>query len=115
MTTQKYLFHNVYGDAQTLIDTKPDNVVTVPFGWDSQTEMLRDSILNLLGVSIAALPAVVAWREEHTSTSPSPLDPPKVMPAGWFVLYLHNVPELDWNWGYIQSVIDGWGDELDYL
>ena len=115
MTTKKYLFHNVYGDAQSLIDNKPENVVAVPFGWDPQTEAMRDSILGLLGVTVAGLPAIVAWREEYITTSPSPLDPPKTMPAGWFVLHLNDVPKSDWNWGYIQSVIDGWGDELDYL
>ena len=115
MTTQKYLFHNIYGDAQTLIDTKPNDVTTVPFGWDPQAETIRDSMLNLLGVKVAGLPAVVAWREEYITTSPDPLDLPKTMPAGWFVLHLNDVPQSNWNWGYVQSVIDGWGDELDYL
>lgn len=106
MSTQKYLFHNIYGDAQTLIDTKSNDVIVVPFGWDQQTESIRDSMLNLLKVNVASLPAVVVWREEYIVTSPHPDDAPKTMPAGWFVLHLNDVPQSDWNWSQIQSIID---------
>lgn len=110
-----YLFHNTYGDADSLIENKPEGVTCVPWGWDKDTEERRDAFLTLLAVNVPSLPAVVAWRKEYTTTSPNPLDPPKFIPSHWEVIKLSEVPRADWNWQYIQSVIDKWGDELDYL
>lgn len=108
MTTQIYLFHNIYGDADNLIANKPDNVITVPFGWDSNTEAMRNTLLNFLNVKVSGLPSVVAWRPEHTVESPHPDDPPKTIQAGWDVINLEIVPRYEWNWQYIQSIIDSW-------
>ena len=108
MTTQIYLFHNVYGDADSLIANKPDNVITVPYGWDKNTEALRNAILDMLDIRINGLPTVVAWRPAYTVYSSHPDDPPKIMPAGWQTINLENISRYDWTWQYIQSIIDGW-------
>lgn len=56
----KYLFHNIYGDANDLISTKPDDVILVPYGWDENTEMKRNEILAQLNLSgISGLPCYV--------------------------------------------------------
>jgi len=106
----RYLFHNVYGDADALITNKPDDVTCVPFGWDEQTEAIRNSFLALLNIGISSLPAVVAWREERIVTSEDPNDTPKTIPAGWDAIYLLNIDKANWNWQHIQSLIDNWNN-----
>ena len=39
----RYLFHNIYGDAQSLLDTLPSDVEAIPFGWDEETETVRNN------------------------------------------------------------------------
>ena len=39
----RYLFHNIYGDAQNLIDTLPADVETISWGWDPATETVREA------------------------------------------------------------------------
>lgn len=52
----RYLFHNVYGDADALVTSAPDDVTCVPFGWDADTEQARNVLLDMLGRSVPALP-----------------------------------------------------------
>lgn len=42
-----YLFHNIYGDAQSLIDSAADDVVLVPWGPDEAAETIRNGILMI--------------------------------------------------------------------
>jgi hypothetical protein len=69
-----YFFYNVYGDAQQLLDTKPNNIIAVPFGWDPATEERRNKILNELQVTVSCLPCVLYWVEQTTQTIIQPID-----------------------------------------
>jgi hypothetical protein len=56
----RYLLHNIYGDADHLIDTAPDDVTCVPFGWDEATETARNTLLSQLGVGgVSSLPSLL--------------------------------------------------------
>ena len=66
----RYLFHNIYGDAQSLLDTLPSDVEAIPFGWDEETETARNNkIVELDNVAIGELPSFCLLY-----TSPSPRD-----------------------------------------
>jgi hypothetical protein len=43
--TKIYFFHNIYGQEKSLLDTLPDNVTAVPFGWDTESENKRINLL----------------------------------------------------------------------
>lgn len=60
-----YFFHNVYGDEQDLIDTLPSNVVSVPFGWTTEIEENRNSILSEIGENISTIPCIFVYINEH--------------------------------------------------
>lgn len=56
----KYLFYNVYGDADELISTKPEDVIAVPYGWDGDTETKRNQILSELNLNgVSGLPCYI--------------------------------------------------------
>ena len=65
----RYLLHNIYGDADHLINTAPDDVTCVPFGWDADTEQARNSLLASLGLAgVSQLPCLLVehdgvWHE----------------------------------------------------
>jgi len=62
----KYLFHNIYGDADDLIASKPEGVITVPYGWDEKTEKNRIEILNSLNLrGVSGLPVYVFPHPSH--------------------------------------------------
>ena len=42
----RYFFHNIYGDANDLIASKPQDVQAIPFGWDEQSELGRNQLLS---------------------------------------------------------------------
>jgi hypothetical protein len=65
----RYLFHNIYGDAQSLLDTLPSDVEAIPFGWDEETETARNNKLaELNNVVVGELPSLVYWREAWDSS-----------------------------------------------
>jgi hypothetical protein len=70
----RWLFHNIYGDADGLIATAPDDVTCVPFGWDAETEQARNMLLAQLGVSVPALPWLVSddGKEVPVASLPQP-------------------------------------------
>ena len=102
----RYLFHNIYGDAQSLLDTLPSDVEAIPFGWDEETETARNNKLaELNNVVVGELPSLVYWREAcdysfeidgETFTTNSP--------AGWFPLSFFEL-EGDWTWEKIDQYI----------
>ena len=55
----RYLFHNVYGDADELISSKPNDVTCVPFGWSEEIEQERNRLINELNVVVGSLPSLV--------------------------------------------------------
>lgn len=83
-----YLFHNVYGDSDDLIASKPGWVECVPFGWSAEAEEYRNSILLGLNVSVSGLPSVVSTRDGKN-----------------VVLDLRLVQQ-PWSWDSIISTID---------
>lgn len=54
----RYLFHNVYGDADELIASKPNDVVCIPFGWTAEIEEERNKKINELNVVVSGLPSL---------------------------------------------------------
>jgi hypothetical protein len=60
-----YFFHNVYGDEQELLDTLPEDVIAVPFGWTPEIEENRNSIINSLGITVSSIPSLFVFIEGH--------------------------------------------------
>ena len=89
----RYLLHNIYGDADDLIASAPDDVISVPFGWDAATEAARNDLLAQLGLSgVSGLPCLLyqdggrwvqfVWSDPAAGwDAPSPY-PDTVMPDG---------------------------------
>lgn len=61
----KYLFYNVYGDAEHLVITAGSDVVCVPFGWDAKTEAKRNEIIKQIGLVPSCLPSVIYVSESE--------------------------------------------------
>jgi hypothetical protein len=55
----------VYGDADQLIETRPNDVSTIPFGWDEITENNRIKKLQELNASVSCLPSVQFFYDER--------------------------------------------------
>jgi hypothetical protein len=60
-----YFFHNVYGDEQQLLQTLPDGVVAVPFGWTEEVEQNRNALLADLNTSVSSIPCLLFFVPEH--------------------------------------------------
>jgi hypothetical protein len=63
-----YLFHNIYGDADELIATKPVDCEAVPFGWTPEIEEYRNNLTAQLNCTVSALPSVVYYQAPYTLT-----------------------------------------------
>lgn len=106
-----YLFHNIYGDADDLIKTAGEDIIAVPFGWDEESEIKRNEILNKIGRINSCLPSVMVWRKEYIRPEKTILEhtiPSEIIEAHWEEIPLGNKPKYLWNWMYIFSIIDGW-------
>jgi hypothetical protein len=64
-----YFFHNIYGDEADLLDSLPDSVTAVPFGWTEEAESYRNEILSEIGASVSSLPCVLVYVPEHFADS----------------------------------------------
>lgn len=102
----RYLFHNIYGDADGLITTAPSDVVCVPFGWDVQTENTRNTLIASFNLPhISTLPSVVFWFPEKTYPDPFNANiPPRTFPAHWHELSVLDIPK-PWSWEQIDTAI----------
>jgi hypothetical protein len=107
MTT--YLFHNVYGDADELIATKPNDVVAVPFGWTDEIEANRNAILAQLNCNNSVLPSVIfhvqekmieigVWVDDHMELTMARL------PEHYEEIRVFDMPK-PWNWTDINNLI----------
>jgi hypothetical protein len=107
MTT--YLFHNVYGDADELIATKPADVIAVPFGWTEDVEANRNTILAQLSCNTSVLPSVIfhvqekmvdigVWVDDHVELSMARL------PEHYEEIRVFDMPK-PWNWTDINNII----------
>jgi len=61
-----YLFYNIYGDADELLLSKPSDVVAIPFGWDEESEKIRNEKLAELEILLPSLPALCYWQQTYT-------------------------------------------------
>lgn len=105
-TNKKYFFHNVYGDAQTLLETKPDDVVSIAWGYDENTETIRNNYINDLGISPSCLPSLIyfkpSWDEEtYIAEQLTTI----THPASWIELRFKEISKNNWKWEYINSII----------
>jgi hypothetical protein len=90
----RYLFYNVYGDADELVASAPEDVICVPFGWSAEAEAFRNNLLNELNVTVSALPALVYWKEAQEVET---IDGPVVIEAHWKELRIAEL-EKPWSW-----------------
>jgi len=102
----RYLFHNIYGDAQSLLDTLPSDVEAIPFGWDEETETARNNkIAELNNVGITELPCLVFWREAWDSSFEVDGETFTANnPASWWSVSFSEL-EGDWTWEKIHKYI----------
>lgn len=94
----QYLFHNVYGDANELIATEPESVVTVAWGPDEQTEAHRNEMIAELGITPSTLPSLIFWMPfkqiwTYINNEPYLQD----VPAHWAEVRVADLPK-PWNW-----------------
>lgn len=97
----RYLVHNIYGDADALIATAPDDVECVPAGWTPEVERARGELLASLGLAgVSCLPCLLHWREAGT------VDDPELgavdVPGHWAELRVADLPR-PWTWGQIEA------------
>tara|TARA_Y100001934_G_scaffold234161_1_gene284035 strand:+ start:792 stop:1148 length:357 start_codon:yes stop_codon:yes gene_type:complete len=95
----RYLFHNIYGDAQSLLDTLPSDVEAIPWGWDEETETARNNkIVELNNVVVGELPSLVFWREAWDSSFEVNGETFTTNhPAQWWTVSFSEL-EGDWTW-----------------
>tara|TARA_E500000318_G_scaffold80561_1_gene75758 strand:+ start:31 stop:369 length:339 start_codon:yes stop_codon:yes gene_type:complete len=107
-TNKKYFFHNVYGDAQTLLDTKADDIVSVAWGYDADTETARNNYINDLGITPSCLPSLIyykpSWNED---TYLNDVLTTQTHAATWVELRFKEIDKSNWNWAYINNLIGG--------
>lgn len=106
-TTKQYLFHNIYGDANDLIANKPDNVILVPFGWDEETENVRNSLMKELNLNITSLPSLAFWGKSYEYVTGRNVT--ISYPQQWEEVRIGTL-EKPWNWSDIQLCIDAFFD-----
>ena len=100
-----YLFHNVYNECSELINSAPENVECIPFGWTEEAENYRNLKLNELNIGVSSLPSVIAWRNEYYIDIEGVT---MTVPAHWEEITLSDIDKENWNWNYINSIIEGW-------
>lgn len=100
----RYFFHNIYGDQDGLLASKPQDVVAVPFGWDEQSEVNRNQLLSELNCGVSCLPSVIYWREEYSYESTDQNNQPVTItvPAHWEEIRVADI-EQPWTWEKIEE------------
>ena len=107
----RYLFHNIYGDAQNLIDTLPADVETISWGWDPATETVREAkIAELNNPRIPGLPCLVYYRNAYSRDTTNPITNEVLTdnyPAAWFGLGFREIDvDVDtWTWEIMEQFI----------
>ena len=98
--TKIYFFHNVYGEEKGLLETIPDNVTAIPYGWDNDTELKRIKVLSELKLFISGLPALVQWKQEYVTGYDSVT---YIEYEGWIETYFYKFPK-PWTWEQVGLV-----------
>ena len=101
----RYFFYNVYGDAQTLLDTasEQENVVLVPFGWTEEIEQQRNEIIGQIGVTPSGLPSVIYYKIEQEIHHPDGTT--TIEPAHLHEFRVDSL-EKPWTWTKINNKIN---------
>lgn len=115
-----YFFHNIYGEEYELLQSIPESVTPVPFGWGPEEEFYRDQVLDEIGVNVSELPSIAVFIDEHYADKSFfqniielPPDDPReqvdlhFVPAQWTVFPLKNI-EKPWSWESIFSTINNY-------
>jgi len=101
--SKKYLFHNVYGDAQGLIDNKDESVVCVPWGPEDAVELARNEIINELGMCPSCLPSLIYWKPlSYYDTYIGDVPKRLAIPAHWAEIRIEDM-QRHWNWDDINE------------
>jgi hypothetical protein len=101
----RYLIHNVYGDADDLIATMPQDVEAVSAGWDADSEAARNALFASLGIAgVSALPALLYHVDEQATSDP--YDGDIAVPAHWAELRIADLPK-PWNWSVVDAATAG--------
>ncbi len=100
-----YLFHNLYNEEADLIASAPENVECIPFGWSEEAENYRNLKLEEIGIGVSSLPSVIAWRNEYNVEVEGVT---MTVLAHWEEIRLSDIEKENWNWAYINSIIEGW-------
>ena len=102
--TKRYLFHNVYGDAADLINTKPDDVILVPFGWTAELEDVRNVLIHDLNINgVSCLPSLIFWCPARTITVFNQNGSSVVnIPEKWEEVTVGYLPQ-PWTWQQINA------------
>jgi hypothetical protein len=106
-----YFFYNVYGDADSLLATKPGNVIGVPFGWTESIEENRQSVLINLGATVSELPSLAFWVDQYEFQRFDIVYNENVtenVNEHWEVLNIPRNISGEWTWEKIQTKIDTW-------
>jgi hypothetical protein len=106
--TKKYFFHNVYGDAQDLINTVPDDVILIPYGWSEDIEEYRNKVLDSLDRAVSTLPSVIFWGKDYTTTDSKGVE--YFHPAKWEEVRVETL-EKPWNWDDVNACIEAFMDK----
>jgi hypothetical protein len=91
--TTRYLVVNSHDKNNPMIASAPDDVVVVEYGWDAASEAWRNQLMADLGVSISALPSVIAWRDAYDVTDE---DGTRTVPAGFAVHAIRDRRDYEW-------------------
>lgn len=99
----RYLIHNIYGDADDLIATAPNDVECLPRLWDEEGEENLIQRLVELGISsVSCLPALLYWREEQLILMSDGSE--EITPAQWVELRIADIP-TPWTWTSIDDAL----------
>ena len=120
---KKYLVHNIYGDAQTLIDTIGSNVA-IPAGWSDAAIANREDYINSINtvnaakgrptVNCSCFPTVFFYRAAFNETVTKPDNAEAGSPDSWVVSYnegwyqfpIENLlAKSDWTWTKVNAEI----------
>ena len=100
----RYFFHNIYGDADELLASKPQDVQAIAFGWDEQSEAERNQLLSELNCGVSCLPSLIYWRNAYSYDSLDENNQPVTItvPAHWEEIRVADI-EKPWTWDKIQD------------
>lgn len=99
----RYLIHNIYGDADDLIATKPEDVTCIPAGWTPEAEAARNELLASLGLDgVSCLPCLLHYVEAQEVDDEE--SGPVSIPAHWAEVRIADLPK-PWAWEAIEAAI----------